>query len=82
MTYQRHAFASAEEIERLLHHMPAVAGKAENEWSANFARSIIRQARRRRWQPSEKQLNIMRSLVSDLFAHGVKEESDLQVIED
>ena len=81
MTYQRHAFANAEETERLLHHMPAVASNAENEWAVNFARSIIRQARRRRWRPSEKQLNIMRSLVSDLFA-GVQPGEDLQVIED
>lgn len=70
------------ETERLLHHMPAVAASAENAWAANFARSIIRQAKRRRWRPSEKQLNIMRSLVSDLFAYGVKEEGELQVIED
>ena len=70
------------ETERLLHHMPAVASNAENEWAASFARSIIRQAKRRRWRPTEKQLHVMRSLVSELFAHGVNTGGDLQVIED
>ncbi|MEQ8294844.1 MAG: hypothetical protein RIA08_21810 [Roseovarius sp.] len=84
MTIQRHAFTrpSEEEIERLLYHMPAAVSWTENTWAANFGRSIIRQANRRRWAPSPKQLNIMRTMVSDLFSRGVKEEGELQVIED
>ncbi|WP_288943719.1 hypothetical protein [uncultured Roseovarius sp.] len=84
MTYTRHTFRqiSISELERLLHHMPAVAVHAENEWAQRFAQSIIRQSKRRRWQPSQKQLNVMRSLVSDLFAHGDNSGGDIELIED
>ena len=64
-------------VEVLLHHMPAVAAKAENAWAANFARSVIRQSKRSDWRPSPKQLGIMIRLVADLFS-----EADASVIED
>lgn len=63
-------------VEVLLHHMPGVVAQAENEWAANFARSIIRQARRPSWRPSPKQEAIMQRLVSELFT-----ASDFEVIE-
>lgn len=70
-----------DEIERLLYHMATVATHATNEWAAGFAKSIQRQSRRRGWRPSQKQLNLMRDLVADLFLHGVHEEGDFDVVE-
>jgi hypothetical protein len=64
-------------VEVLLHHMPTVAAKAQNEWAANFARSVIRQARRSTWRPSPKQIGIMNRLVAELF-----QKDDASVIED
>ncbi|WP_138058734.1 hypothetical protein [Sulfitobacter pontiacus] len=71
----------AHEIERLLHHMPSVAIHAKNPWIKSFAQSVTKQARRKGWQPSPKQLSIMRGLVSDLFAYGCDEGGDIQLIE-
>ncbi|MEM9966476.1 MAG: hypothetical protein AAF755_00100 [Pseudomonadota bacterium] len=79
MTYQHLSFAPCD-IERLLHHMPAVACQAENEWAGGFAKSIIKQSRRRHWKPTPKQLSIMQRLVADLFSHGVVAD-DLEVLE-
>jgi hypothetical protein len=72
------------EIERLLHHMPAVARNAENTWAQGFALSVSRQSRRRNWKPSPKQLSIMRGLVTDLFTHApaTDQGGDIQLIED
>jgi hypothetical protein len=84
MSYHRRAFtpqASPDEIERLLHHMPTVASSAENTWAAGFAHSVTKQSRRRGWEPSEKQLSVMRGLVADLFAYGGKEGGDISLIE-
>ncbi|WP_424987997.1 hypothetical protein [Microbulbifer sp. S227A] len=81
MTYQPRTIAKSDEIERLLHYMPTVARLAENDWAANFARSILCQCNRRGWRPSPKQLSVMRSLVSDLFAHGGDEGGDFDLIE-
>lgn len=58
------------ELERLLVPWHAVVRAAEasgDAWSADFARSIERQARRRSWRPSAKQAVLMRRAVSDLF---------------
>jgi len=68
------------EIERLLWHMPTVATRASNAWARDFALSIKRQANRKGWKPSPKQLAMMRSMVSELFTHE-QEESELQLIE-
>ncbi|MBL3553189.1 hypothetical protein [Rhodovulum sulfidophilum] len=69
------------DLARLLWHMPTVVSHARSEWAEGFAKSIIRQSRRRNWRPSEKQLGTMRRLVSELFIHP-REESEFQVIED
>jgi hypothetical protein len=42
------------EVERLLHHMPAVAANAGNDFARGFAASVTRQARRKGWWPSQK----------------------------
>lgn len=85
MTYHRRQclveHAGTFEIERLLHHLPTVAQSAENDWAEGFAKSITRQARRKGWKPSQKQLSIMRRLVADLFAHGSNVGGDFEVIE-
>ena len=72
-----------DEIERLLHHMPAVADLAENDWAAMFAKSVTRQSYRKNWAPSPKQLGLMRKLVADLFAYGpdTDQGGDIQLIE-
>ena len=69
------------EIERLIHHMPSVAIHAENTWAKGFAQSVVKQARRKNWTPSLKQLSVMRALVSDLFAYASDEGEEFNPIE-
>lgn len=71
------------EIERLLHHLQTIHQRPQSEFAESFAGSILKQSRRRNWSPSEKQLGVMRKLVSELFSHpiGQGEEDDIQVIE-
>jgi hypothetical protein len=54
-------------IEEALYHMPTVAKLATNEWAKSFAESIVKQSRRRGWQPSAKQSALMQRMVSELF---------------
>ncbi|MEO9629230.1 MAG: hypothetical protein ABJG14_02175 [Sulfitobacter sp.] len=68
MTHHSRITSSAE-VERLLFYMPNVAEVATTDWARGFAHSVTKQARRRGWKPTDKQLNIMREMVSDLFAH-------------
>lgn len=63
-------------VEVLLHHMRSTAS-SHVEWEADFARSVLKQSRRRSWNPSPKQAAIMDRLVDDLF-----NENDFNVIED
>ena len=65
-------------VEVLLHHMPTVERRAENEWVRMFARSILKQARNRFWRPSPKQRAIMERLVAELF----NETDELEVREE
>ena len=53
--------------EELLWHMPAVAKLATNEWAKSFAESIVKQSRRRGWQPSARQSALMQRMVTELF---------------
>lgn len=68
------------ELERLIHYMPTIAQRSENEWARGFAQSIVRQSRRRAWRPSPKQMSMMKKLVTDLFSHGY-EGGDFDLIE-
>ena len=61
-------------VDELVFHMPTIERRAENAWARHFAASIRVQARRRNWRPSEKQLAMMRRLVSDLFAETDDDE--------
>ena len=53
---------------------------ATDEWAKNFAKSIMKQSRRRGWQPTAKQLARMRVMVSDLFVRSAADD-DLSLIE-
>jgi hypothetical protein len=54
--------------EELLFHMKTVAKLATNEWAKGFAESIVKQSRRRGWQPSAKQSALMQRMVGELFS--------------
>ena len=71
------------EVERLLFHMPTVAALSESDFARGFAKSITSQSRRRGWWPSQKQLPLMRELVTDLFRHptGMDQGGDFDLIE-
>ncbi|SDL72316.1 hypothetical protein [Aliiruegeria lutimaris] len=69
-----HLYPTPSELERLIWHMPKCAEGADNDWSKNFAMSIVRQSFRKNWKPSPKQVNIMRRMVSDLFVNAGQEE--------
>ena len=56
------------ELQRLLYHWPLVVSAAPEGWERDFARSIQGQSRRRNWQPSSKQIQIMRRMVDELFS--------------
>ncbi|MGR3478031.1 MAG: hypothetical protein ACU0EX_10895 [Sulfitobacter sp.] len=71
---------SPAEVERLLFYMPNVAEAATTDWARGFAQSVTKQARRKGWKPSDKQLNIMREMVSDLFANRAV-DTDGEVLE-
>lgn len=62
-------------LDELIHHMGAVRDRAPNDWVRNFAGSVLRQSRNRKWKPSPKQVGMMRRLVSELFSEH--EEIDL-----
>jgi hypothetical protein len=72
-------------LDELMFHWPTVIRRAETDWARTFARSVAVQSRRRNWQPSPKQRQIMISMVSDLFSASAYRDSDsdnLTVIDD
>lgn len=71
---------SPAQIERLLHYMPHVVSSGD-EWERGFAKSVLRQSRRRGWTPSEKQIPIMQEMVNDLFRPIREEGGSFDVIE-
>ena len=73
--------ATPDEIERLVWYMPSVAERATTEFARGFAQSVVKQSRRRNWQPSKKQLPIMRDLVRSLFVRDGYVGGDFDVIE-
>jgi hypothetical protein len=68
-------------IEELLFHMPTVAKTASTEWAKGFALSVVQQSRRRGWRPSDKQVAMMRTMVSELFTVRRSDDDDLSLIE-
>ncbi|WIY23700.1 hypothetical protein [Parasedimentitalea psychrophila] len=68
-------------LEELLFHMRTMA-RSSNEWEAKFARSILRQAKQSAWSPSDKQQQIMRRMVSEMFTHsGADTSYDIGLID-
>ena len=63
-------------VDALIHHLRGVAD-SHNVWDAQFAKSILRNAKPRNSKPTPKQTAIMDRLVGDLF-----NENDISVIED
>lgn len=55
-------------VDECLMWFPTIARTATNEWAQSFAKSILAQSRRRTWNPTPKQLSMMRRMVSELFA--------------
>ena len=66
-------------LEEILFWWPSIIRRASNDWAKGFARSILKCSRRRNWQPTPKQLSIMRRMVSELFTHG--NDDDFALIE-
>lgn len=73
---------TARPLEVLLHHWPTVCARAESPWAKSFAASISKQARRRNWTPTPKQLGIMRRMVSELFTSAQESADDAGVVLD
>ncbi len=63
-------------LDVLLHHM-RISSNSHDEWEANFAQSILKQAKRKSWKPSQKQTAIMNRLVSESL-----NETELEVLEE
>lgn len=59
------------ELEVALLRMATLARRAPTEWERNFARSILRNAKRPAWRPSEKQQRVMRRMIAALFEADV-----------
>jgi hypothetical protein len=68
--------ASDRSVEELLHHWRAVIGEAPKGFPRDFALAIQKARRRPAWQPTDKQLAIMRRMVAELFTHLDQAETD------
>lgn len=77
MTAERH-FTGDADVDQLLFSWGRVIRDAEG-WARGFALSIQRDRKKPGWQPSAKQLSIMRQLVAELTAYAGT--GDSQVIE-
>ncbi|PTV93507.1 hypothetical protein C8J27_11520 [Rhodobacter aestuarii] len=63
-------------LEELLWSWPSVIRHAQDGWARGFALSIAKQSRRKNWQPSVKQLEIMQRMVAELYRPPAPEEAD------
>lgn len=57
-------------VDECLFHFSAIARTSTDRWAKEFATSILRQSRRKGWRPTDRQLGLMRKLVSELFTHA------------
>jgi hypothetical protein len=67
-------------IDDLLHHWRAVIGSAPKGFARDFALSIQKHRSKPGWQPTARQLVVMRRMVSELFTHGQAGEA-LELVE-
>lgn len=69
-------------VDELLWSWPTVCRMATNEWAKGFALSIMKQSKRRNWNPSPKQHALMNNMVNELYQHrGDFDGGDCEVIE-
>lgn len=61
---------TARSLDELLFHWRTVIGQAPEGFPRNFALSIQRARKRPAWQPTVKQMAVMRRMVAELFTHA------------
>ena len=66
------------ELKPILQYMRTLASGRDENWATGFARSILRNAKRSSWRPSEKQAAAMRRL----FLERLGPDEEIQLIED
>lgn len=70
------AYTGNAEVDQLLFSWPRVIADARG-WARGFALSIQRARKKPGWQPSPRQLSVMRQLVAELPATFGEDDSDL-----
>ena len=69
-------------IDELLFWWPSITRRATDEWAKGFCQSVLGQSKRRNWNPTEKQLSLMRRLHREMFTPaGSGGEDDPTLIE-
>lgn len=79
MAVHTHAITTGE-LERILFHWPNIMRIATDPWAKDFAQSVWNQSGRRGWNPTLKQGQIMRKMLSELFAHAGGDD-EIELIE-
>ena len=64
-------------LERAIFHWPAVVARTPKGWARDFALSIQRNARKPWWKPTDRQGQIMRRMVAELFDGTAEGEPEL-----
>ena len=63
------------EVAQLVHYMPIIVRSAGiTDWERTFCASIIHKSRSTRFQPSEKQIDTMRRIVSKFQDEHMRDE--------
>jgi hypothetical protein len=68
-------------LDELLFSWRSVIGQAPKGWARDFALSIQKARKRPNWQPSPKQLALMRRMVADLYAFPAQGDAEVELIE-
>ncbi|KIN73274.1 hypothetical protein [Sulfitobacter guttiformis] len=53
------------QLEEQLYHLKRVTRGHGDQWSVNFARSILRQAKNPKWKPTARQQPIIEKLINE-----------------
>lgn len=64
-------------VEFLLFIAPRILAAAPDAWSRGFLKSVIRNARNPEWQPSPRQVGVLRSLADQIYGP----DEDYEVVE-
>lgn len=63
------------EVQHLIHYMPlAVQSGAVTDWERTFCASIIHKSRQRQFQPTRKQIDVMRRIVTKFQDAHMRDE--------